>query len=421
MELLPNSKEFKILILSNAQFAPSGYGVQVNGMVYEWNKYYDTRVLANYGLQGRMLGLNNVQTYPTLPGDDHGSRTAELIFSVWKPDVFITLYDIWMGAYTRNTGQAIVPIHKRWIPILMIDHDPIPEGTATQCQNAFRCVVPLNYGVEQLAKYGIEATKIPLGIDTTLFKPTVDRKADKAWLAKRATSVNNQRQMPIEEDSFLILINGANKDPYRKGFMRMFTALQMFLDNNREARQKTRVYIHSWMRQARDLPHGLKVLGLDQYCKCTSDYHNLCGVPDDALARFYGAADVFFHLSEGGGFEIPVMEAMSSGVPVITTDFLCMHELVENRGWLIPPIREGKAVSKYFTPLDATQCIANEEKAADALEDAYQHPEKRQKYAELGRAHALQFDWTKVNPLWIELFEEIRQSMTSKSLLERQL
>jgi glycosyltransferase involved in cell wall biosynthesis len=98
-----------------------------------------------------------------------------------------------------------------------------------------------------------------------------------------------------------------------------------------------------------------------------------------------------------------------------------MHELVENRGWLIPPIREGKAVSKYFTPLDATQCIANEEKAADALEDAYQHPEKRQKFAELGRAHALQFDWTKVNPLWIELFEEIRQSMTTKPLLERQL
>ncbi len=421
MDIQPESKQFKILILSNAQFSPSGYGVQTNGMCYEWIKHYDVRVLANYGLQGRMLGLNNVQTYPTLPGDDHGNRTAELVFSQWNPDVFVTLYDVWMGAYTKNTPQGLVPIHKHWIAEIMVDHDPIPEGTAMQCKAAFKCVVPLNYGVEQLARYGIEAVKIPLGIDTNLFKPSQDKKADKAWLAKRAVNVNNDRQLPLNDDSFLILMNGANKDPYRKGFMRMFTAIQLFLDNNREARQKTRLYIHSWMRQARDLPHGLKVLGLDQFAKCTGDYHNLCGVPDDALARFYGAADVFFHLSEGGGFEIPVLEAMASGVPVIATDFLCMKELVQDRGWLIPPIREGKAVSKYFTPLDATQCIANEEKAADALEDAYQHPEKRAKFAELGRQHALNFDWKIVNEKWIELFENFRQEWRTVPLSERRL
>ena len=390
-------------------------------MCYEWNKTYDVRVLANYGLQGRMLGLNNVQTYPSLPGDDHGNRTAELIFSQWNPDVFVTLYDIWMGAYTKNTGQGLVPIHKHWIPVVMVDHDPIPEGTANQCRAAFKVVVPLKYCLEQMAHYGIEAVHIPLGVDTGNFKPSADKKADKTWLAKRAVNVNNERQLPLNDDSFLIFMNGANKDPYRKGFMRMFIAVQMFLDNNREARQKTRIYIHSWMRQTRDLPHGLKVLGIDQFAKCTGDYHNLCGVPDDALARFYGAADVFLHLSEGGGFEIPVLEAMACGVPVITTDFLCMKELVQDRGWLIPPIREGKAVSKYFTPLDATQCIANEEKAADALEDAYQHPEKRQKFAELGRQHALNFDWKPVNQKWVELFEGFRESWRQIPLQERRL
>ena len=94
IKIAQNGKDFRILILSNAAFSPSGYGVQTNGMAYEFNKHYDTRVLANYGLQGRMLGLSGLQTYPTLPGDDHGNRAAELVFSVWNPDVFITIYNI---------------------------------------------------------------------------------------------------------------------------------------------------------------------------------------------------------------------------------------------------------------------------------------------------------------------------------------
>jgi glycosyltransferase involved in cell wall biosynthesis len=42
-------------------------------------------------------------------------------------------------------------------------------------------------------------------------------------------------------------------------------------------------------------------------------------VDDDELARLYRGAEVFAYPSRFEGFGIPVLEAMASGVPVVTT------------------------------------------------------------------------------------------------------
>jgi len=307
-------------------------------------------------------------------------------------------------------------LHPHWIAQVMVDHEPMPEGTLQQASAAFHIVTPTIYGVQQFNKMGIDKVSyIPFGVDTKLFKPSSDSKADKAWLNKRAVPMDAGNSLDINENSFTIVLNGANKDPYRKGFMRSFIAIQLFLQQNPDARRDVRVYVHSWMRQARDLPHGAKTLQIIQYCKGSSDYHNLQGVPEASMARIYGAGDVFLHLSEGGGFEIPILEAMSCGLPVIGSDFLGMNELIKDHGWLIP------AKTKYFTPLDALQQIDDEYKAADALTEAYNNPDKRRRFGFEGRLFAERFDWSKINPLWIQLFENIRQSWNSPPIEARKL
>jgi glycosyltransferase involved in cell wall biosynthesis len=426
MELLPNSKKFKILQLSNAWDIPSGYGVASKGTLFEWNKHYDVRQLAFYGNEGRMRAYQNphdpydtnwLQVYPPLPGDTHGDRTARLIFatSPWKPDLFVTLYDIWMGAYVdpANTPEGFEPIHPHWIPVVMVDHDPIPETTLVQARLAFRVVTPSQFGVKEFARNGVDALHIPFGCDTNVYKPIEDKAKLKPWLGKRAVPFDTNKQTPFTEDSFIIFMNGANKDPYRKAFMRMFQAIRIFLNNNPDAEHHTRVYVHSWMKQSRDIPHGAKVLKIQHLCKATSDPHNLCAVPDAIMNKFYGAADIFMHLSEGGGFEIPILEALSCGLPVIGSDFVGMNELVDGHGWSIP------MKTTYYSPLDATQGIADEYKAAEALEDAYNHPEKRDCFGKAGREFALKFDWKQVNPLWIRLFESIRREWRQTSAQER--
>jgi glycosyltransferase involved in cell wall biosynthesis len=419
MEILPNSKKFRILQLSNSVWTPSGYGVQSNGTLFEWNKIYDVRQLAFYGLEGAKISFNGLQVYPTLPGDEHGDKTARLIFrnSPWKPTVFVTLYDIWMGAYVDavNTATGFQPIHPHWIPIVMADHDPIPEATMIQAAMAYRVVTPSMFGVNEFRRANIDASYIPFGVNTNTYKPYEDKKELKKWLNNRSIVFDLHNQRNITEDSFLIMMNGANKDPYRKAFMRMFTAIQIFLQNNPDAEKDLRVYVHSWMKQARDIPHGAKVLHVQHLCRGTDDYHNLCGIPESTMAKIYSATDIFMHLSEGGGFEIPILEALSCGVPIIGSDFVGMNELIDGHGWSIP------MKTRYFSPLDATQGIADEYKAAEALEDAYNHPEKREMFSKKAREFALNFDFKNVNKMWIEFFEDIRNEMSYTPLEARQL
>jgi len=419
MEMLPDSKKFRILQLSNSVWAPSGYGVQSNGTLFEWNKYYDVRQLSFYGLEGAKISFNGLQVYPTLPMDQHGDKTARLIFrnSPWKPHLFITLYDIWMGAYVdaANTPSGFAPIHPYWIPIVMVDHEPIPESTLIQSAVAYKVVTPTLFGVSEFRKGNVDASYIPFGVHTAVYKPPEDKKQLKKWLNDRSVVFDLHNNTSITEDSFVIMMNGANKDPYRKAFMRMFTAIQIFLHNNPDAEKDLRIYVHSWMKQARDIPHGAKVLHVQHLCRGTDDYHNLCSVPDYAMANMYGAADVFMHLSEGGGFEIPILEALACGVPVIGSDFVGMNELIEDHGWSVP------MKTKYFSPLDALQGIADEYKAADALEDAYNHSNKREAFGKKGRKFALNFDFKIVNTAWIKFFEEIRQEMSYTSLETRLL
>jgi glycosyltransferase involved in cell wall biosynthesis len=440
LDILPDSKKFKILHLSNAHWILSGYGVQTRGQVFKWNEVYDVRELAIYGLQGTWRGevsphnpKNMVITYPTLWGDDHGDKTARLIFQSWMPDVFVTLYDIWMGAYTdynKATGQC-TPIHPYWIPQIMVDHEPIPDKTLVQAQAAYKAVAVSRHGEAQLRSRGVDCTYIPFGIDTGTFKPTEDKRADKAFLNEHSVPLSEHNKSDITKDDFVAFINGANKDPQRKGHPRMMTAIQIFLANNPDVHD-FRYYINSWAILARDLPHLAVNLGIEKYGRITSDYTNLCGIPEHDMPRLYGASDVFLHLSEGGGFEVPILEALACGVSVIGSDFICMTELVKDHGWLIPAIRgekrflagarrEVRSSSVYFDQLDALQQIDDEYAAAEALEDAYNHGEKRQKYGEEARVFALNFDWSRVHPMWFKLFEEIRAERRIAPLAERRL
>ena len=419
MDVLPDSKKFKILQLGNAVFVPTGYGVQSKGSLYNWNKFYDVRQLAHYGVEGAKIELNGLQIYPILPGDEHGDRTARLIFrnSPWKPDLFVTLYDIWMGAYVdaANTPMGFEPIHPYWIPCVMADHDPIPEATLIQAAVAYKVVTPTMFGVNEMRRADVDATYIPFGTNTGVYKPPEDKRVLKPNVSKRGVPFDMHSQTDITEDSFLIMMNGANKDPYRKAFPRMFTAIQIFLEQNPDAERDTRVYVHSWMKQGRDIPHTAKVLRVQHLCRGTNDYDNLCSVPEQAMAKLYGATDVFMHLSEGGGFEVPILEALACGVPVIGSDFVGMNELVKDHGWSIP------MKTRYFSALDGTQGIADEYKAAEALEDAYNHPEKREAFGKAGREFALGFDFDLVNEKWIRFIEGIREETMYKPLETRKI
>lgn len=73
-----------------------------------------------------------------------------------------------------------------------------------------------------------------------------------------------------------------------------------------------------------ELPHGREV-------------RVLCDVGDKELPALYRNAKVFVYPSFAEGFGMPPLEAMASGVPVITTRSTAIPEVVGEGGILVPP------------------------------------------------------------------------------------
>ena len=335
-----DKNKFKILWNSNAVHAPTGYGVQTANIVFRVKaKGYDIRVAANYGLEAAALGFNGVIQYPKL-FSQFGEDALQLIMANRKPDIFITLYDIWIGNRSPMLGKDwFSKLHPRWIPWIPIDHYPIPDPVAAQAKLAFRPVAMSEFGLKELKRIGLDkAILIPHGVETITYKPK-PKKESRAWLEKHTMPLMpSKSKVQYAENDFVIGLNCANKDPIRKDYGRMFTAFQIFLDQNPDAKKDAKFNIHSWIK----FPGGFDLialankLGISQYMKCTFPYDMYCAMTPESMATMYNGLDVFINLARGGGFEIPIIEAEACGTPVIATDYTAMTELVKGHGWLIP-------------------------------------------------------------------------------------
>jgi len=66
--------------------------------------------------------------------------------------------------------------------------------------------------------------------------------------------------------------------------------------------------------------------------------------------------------------------------------------------------------------------IPDEYEIAEALEDAYNNPDKMRQYGEKAREFSLNYDWKKVVvPLWFKLIEELREDLRPKTRAERRI
>ena len=65
------------------------------------------------------------------------------------------------------------------------------------------------------------------------------------------------------------------------------------------------------------------------------DIINTSWVPEDEMPLLYNSADVFLHTSEYEGFGLPILEAMSCGVPVVVSNKASIPEVVGSYGNMV--------------------------------------------------------------------------------------
>jgi glycosyltransferase involved in cell wall biosynthesis len=414
----PTPKKLKVLWWSNAAHTGTGYGVQTSNVVYRLLKRgFDVRVSTNFGLEGAALGFNDLIQYPRTGFSEFGEDCLKLVIDNWKPHVLVTLFDVWIGAFSKYFGEKdwLSQIHNRTIAWLPVDSDPVADVVADQASKVYRAVAMSKFGQTELKRVGVKSELIPHGVESQVFKPAIDKKASKLWLEKHSCPINLAAPAKIAVDDFVVGVNAANKDPSRKDYARMLIAFKLFLDQCPEAKKNAKLYLHTWLSfpggtDIRGLAHKL---GLDLNVKSTFEYDMLCSLTPEALASQYNGFDVLLNLARGEGFGVPILEAESCGVPVVATDFTAMTELVSGHGWLVPPFAsEYHGGAKLLNGLNALWAVPDEYKAADALADAYLHPEKVKALGVKCRSFALGYDFdTTILPLWSELLGEVQSEL----------
>lgn len=152
------------------------------------------------------------------------------------------------------------------------------------------------------------------------------------------------------------------------------------------------------LKQREKVPHQLVLIGQRGWkyesilnaianSPFSSQIHCLHYLSNQALALFYAQAEAFIYPSFYEGFGLPVLEAMTLGAPVITSNRSSLPEVTGEAAMLIDP-HEPEAI-------------------AAAMEKVIRDRPFRQEMIQKGKARAKQFSWEKTAKATLEAYRRI--------------
>lgn len=379
----------RILWVSNAPWATTGYGQQTAQVTSRLQKDYAVAVASNYGLEANGTYWQSpngpIYIYPrgheTYSNDIIPAHAQDWFTKNREVDnLIITLFDTWVFKGEKWKQFKVAS----WVPV---DHKPTPPQVARWCKE--ENVIPLamsQFGKEMLKLENIDSHYIPHAIEKD-FEPT-------ETLFTGADEITGREFLGVSEDTFVVGMNAANKGiyPNRKAFGENLMAFSLFAKDKPNAV----LYIHADPAPTLggiDIIQLAQAVGLKPDQLIFPDRYSLRGsINHKVLAAIYSSFDVLLAPSMGEGFGIPTVEAQACGVPVIVSDFAASSELCGD-GWLIngQPIWDAPQLSWFFIPFVS--------EIVNALEEAYKRPRgvsiKALEFAEQFRADKVYEDYWK--------------------------
>lgn len=304
-------------------------------------------------------------------------------WSFLKPDV-MTIHSIFKAAlqeiYSRDDFKDIVEkseVDKNTIKrIEMIT--PVFEYNFGR-EHRYRRLIPVSTQVKNdlMRMHNVPESRIaliPNGVDTIYFHP--DNKG-KFRAAVRA-------ELGLDEETLLFLFIG--NDPRRKG---LITVIESFIKADLPGSHLLAIGTDPYSKNAFDKPKKIsRDAGFEERI-------TFLGEQKDAN-RYFAAADVFLFPSIYETYGLVVIEAMASGLPVITSRTGAFPEIVDHgvNGFLLDDASDVEGMAGYMKNLHASDDL-------------------RERMAAAGRRTALENTWDKQVRKTLSLYEEILKEKRS--------
>jgi len=371
----------KILWVSDSPLVGSGFG--------RVTREITTRLAKVPGLEVACLGWSYdgwpydrarfpLVIYPS-HGPSHGPENFERVIHEFKPNVVITLAEIWMIDWLH--AHPVRPQFK-WIGYFPLDGGPFYSPWEPMLKNVDELVAVSDFG-RRVFQDGVPSRRIHVihhGVDTAAFRP----------LAERARLKSHERF----RGKFVIGCVARNQP--RKNIpalVKAFARLCERIDN-------LHLYLHmNPCDVGYDIVTLLHRYGLEGKADVSGpDFSLHQALEDEQLNRLYNVFDLTVLPSAGEGFGLPIIESFAAGVPVVATDYSACSELVRGRGELVRILTTTTVGANLIE-----HAVIDVDDLAACVEKLYRNPALAKQYSEAGLAFARSLCWDNLMPQWLQV------------------
>lgn len=216
--------------------------------------------------------------------------------------------------------EQIFPYTKKlslpYICITPLESDPLCITWANLLREMNKVFFISQLGTDEAIKAGVDAEHIEVGIDT------------KAWRLRTKEEYDKVREsLALDPEDFVVMTVADNQE--RKNLGRGLQIVAELKNRGIKAKHILVTREHSQV--------GWRLYDLAFELGISSDLRVFqSGMPFGDLYALYCAADAYLCCSKGEGLGLPIMEAMSIGVPVVANKTGALPELLaDGRGWIV--------------------------------------------------------------------------------------
>lgn len=360
--------------------------------------------------------------------DKYAHQSFPEVVDNFKPDLVWSLGDMWMTDHIKDASNRGV---FKWVGYFPIDGEPVPSKWGNVVRSMDYAVAYGKYGMDVISQRTGKMDNLSYiyhGVDTKLFKSFDDE----------ARQDFKRQLLGIDKKTVIGIV--ARNQP-RKAFDLLFQAFYHLLKgeyvkcracgkvtvsnydivhriaakpkkcskcgsatlNEGKPNDDLILYLHCAPKDCGwdllDLQDDFQLKG---HIVFNPDLRIGSGIPEPTLAAIYNAIDIFTLPTRGEGFGLPILEAMSCGTAVVTTDYSAHPEWARGSTILIPPIAlEAEPVTNIRRAIiDMNEYVAG---LLSLIED----PKLRKELGKKARATAEKMDWKIINKQWEGLIDSI--------------